>query len=510
MKRTAFAFASCALTLGLPAVAQAATAVYPGCAVPALKAGHHTFYVDPAKGSAAGDGSAAKPWKTLAEVLVPDGKLLSTQVHKKVGGVDPLSSANPNGPIKAGDVIMLMSGNHGVVTVRNAFNTDFVTVMAAPGQTPVISQLFMMSAANWAFQGIKFQGEDPASVSPPVNIANRDGANMISLGGGEWQGTSSNIVFTGDTFSTTDDVSAWSAKDWLLKPYRTTMQIKSPTCTSVTASRFYNVLDALYIGADKALVQGNTFEKFANDGIDTAASDVIIKSNTIRDNVSPSAINPWHPDGIQGWSKIGSSGPIRNTNVMIDSNTVIKTGDPDTSWMQGISIFDGLWQGLTIQNNVVVANGFHGISVYGASGLRILNNTVVASAPSKQVSWIRVDPMKGGTHSQDVIVRNNTAPTLYMNDTNITYDHNVIGGNYTALVSSKLIGINQTNTALSNIIIPTLTSQFVTLDNVKGAYDLRLRSGSNLIGAGSSLLAPTLDNAGKTRAKPTDIGAYTH
>lgn len=98
------------LTVFLPVSAMAAN-VYPGCSVPSLKTGHHTFYVDPVNGSMSGDGSSAKPWKTLTEVLNPANKLISTQGHAGTAytnGTDTaLHAVNPNGPVKAGDLILL-------------------------------------------------------------------------------------------------------------------------------------------------------------------------------------------------------------------------------------------------------------------------------------------------------------------------------------------------------------------------------------------------------------------
>ena len=43
-----------------------------GCAEPITPSvGHHSFYVDPERGDKTNDGSAEKPWRTLAEVLDP-------------------------------------------------------------------------------------------------------------------------------------------------------------------------------------------------------------------------------------------------------------------------------------------------------------------------------------------------------------------------------------------------------------------------------------------------------
>ena len=484
---------------------EAAPAVYPGCAVPSLKPSHHTFYVDPINGSATGDGSATKPWKSLAAVLDSSGKILSTQVHKKPGGVDPLTVPNPNGPVKSGDVIMLMSGNHGDVTLQNAFNTDFITVMAAPGQTPVISRMKEMSASNWMFQGIKFQGKDPSPT--PASIAARDGLDLVSIGLNEWQGTSSNIIISDSSFSTTDDVKGWSDTDWLLKPYSYALDIKQGSCISVVNNSFYNVLNALFQNGNKSLTQSNTFDAFSNDAIEITSGNSIIRANTIKNGIGTTSVSPWHADGIQGWS-LGGSKPILNQNVLIDGNKITKTGNPNI-WMQGISIYDGKWKGLTIQNNAVVVNTYHGIAVYGGEDVKIVNNTVLASDPASRSTWIRVSQGKDGTHSKNVVVRNNITNMLMIEDTGTTFDHNAIGGAYPVVLNGKTNMIKANDYTNKNQIYSNLTSNFVQVDNKSGSYDLRLKNGAIEVEPGNASLAPKTDITGKDRKTPVDLGAYS-
>ena len=67
--------------------------------------GAQTFYVDPENGSMNNDGSAAAPWRTLAEVVA--SKLVR---------------------IKGGDTILLRSGYHGEVQLSGAYNDEVVTV----------------------------------------------------------------------------------------------------------------------------------------------------------------------------------------------------------------------------------------------------------------------------------------------------------------------------------------------------------------------------------------------
>ena len=60
-----------------------------------------------------------------------------------------------------GDEILLMSGNYGdfrlCVYDTEISNSAFVTVAAAPGQTPVLTSLLVCSTTMWAFNGLKVQ-----------------------------------------------------------------------------------------------------------------------------------------------------------------------------------------------------------------------------------------------------------------------------------------------------------------------------------------------------------------
>jgi len=53
-------------------------AAMPGCDGPPVSVGGHQFFVDLRSGDKGNDGSAAKPWRALAEVLDPANHLVAT------------------------------------------------------------------------------------------------------------------------------------------------------------------------------------------------------------------------------------------------------------------------------------------------------------------------------------------------------------------------------------------------------------------------------------------------
>lgn len=502
-------FLPAVVTVLLPLPTMAAN-VYSGCSVPSLKSGHHTFFVDPANGSLSGDGSAAKPWRTLADVLNPANKLISTQGHAGAAytkGTDTtLHPVNPNGPIKAGDVILLRSGDHGSPTISNMFNTDFITVAAAPGATPIIGKTAIVSSAKWMFQGLTFQGM--ASLATGATRVTASNGYLVSTGIGDWQGPTSDVVFDNSTFQSAGSTTGWTDFDWLSKPFSLTIRANSP-CTSITSNHFTNILNAIGVTEEKVLVQGNTIENFSNDAIEITASNLLVKGNTIKKGLN-TTVDPWHADGIQGWSKVSNGVTAINQNVVLDGNNILKTGDTKSTYLQGISVYDGKWNNLVVQNNVVVTNHWNAIAIYGAENSRIINNTVVSSDPTGHPSMIQVHDAKDGRPSSGVVVRNNISTSFDIAKGNTVLDHNIAAFSFSTYPNGTKTFTQSGTIGSSNSVIPAVLAGFMTVNTEAGQFDLRLRSNSVAIGFGAGSGAPMLDILGRARTVPIDLGAYAH
>ena len=142
MRSTIRNAAALALLFAIPVVVgpirpASAFEVAKGCDAPPSSGGGKTFYIDPQHGSMTNDGSETKPWRTLAEVLAPQNRLLA---KRKLGGKasDGTLAVDGEGPIKPGDTLVLMSGEHGDVVVNQVENDSFISVVAGKQQTPVI------------------------------------------------------------------------------------------------------------------------------------------------------------------------------------------------------------------------------------------------------------------------------------------------------------------------------------------------------------------------------------
>ena len=292
---------------------------YPGCAVPPTTF-NHIWYIDPVNGKTTAEGglgTQAAPWNALQAVflLQPGYKvpLLSTAAYRRPNPASP----GP-GPIEPGDEILLMSGNYGDVSTADwnvgLQNPAFVTIAAAPGQTPVLSFLGAVAPSYLVFSGIKVEGTADSS---PVH------ARWPLVQVGPWGAlTASNLVFTNMRLTSADDTSGWTLADRLARKRIGGIFAQGgpgATCISVTNSHISNVQFGASVSANNMLFSGNEVDNFGDDGLDYNASNLLITKNYVHDNHDFS--DGAHPDGIQGY-------PGKYSNVVIDSNRVIRQTDP--------------------------------------------------------------------------------------------------------------------------------------------------------------------------------------
>ena len=111
-------------------------------------------------------------------------------------------------PIKPGDKIELMSGDYGAVGASvygfPISNSDFVTIEAAGGQTPVIERLYLAGVNKLQFKGLKIQS------------LRTDRFPLIYVAPGA-ENPTRDIILDGLAISSQDDIGAWSQEEWRTK-----------------------------------------------------------------------------------------------------------------------------------------------------------------------------------------------------------------------------------------------------------------------------------------------------
>ena len=488
----------CVLALALLALsveAAGALQVPDGCDAPPDSGHGQTFFVDPARGDKGNDGSEQRPWRTLAEVLDPSTHLVATRAYIRFSdGLGPPAPVNSAGPIRPGDTIVLLSGDHGEVNAPQYVNSNFISVVAGKDQSPLVRSLHLWASSHWLFRGVKFQA---------VKTESDQNRPLVAIESHSWAGPSDNIIIVDSSFSTEDDARGWTDKDWVNKPYDPGFA-SSARCMTLLNNHFFNLRDAIQITGDQSLIQGNLIEDIGNDGIDIIASDLVVRGNQIR-NGHHTPVEQLHADGIQGWTYPRDA---TNRNVVIDSNSIINLNPANDTYLQGISIFDGKWDGLTVTNNVVITNAWHGIALYGVTNAVVVNNTVAAARPDLFTTWLMIHDSKGKTPSRNVLVRNNITVQILAQGDGLTVDHNIAEKKIEFRSGEQLSRAIHGTVGDHNTVVPDIFNTFVDYDLAKGRFDLRPGPRSLAAGAGNGDRAPSLDIAGRRRVDPVDIGAY--
>ena len=167
-----------------------AAEVYPGCAIPPTTF-NHIWYVDPVNGKTpadGGNGSPTTPWNSLQGVVSSKKQpgynypMLSTVTYDHYPQKNPqgarFGTDGPSGDptrVQPGDEILLMGGQYGDISIgawaAPTTNSAFVTIAAAPGQTPVFSSLGLLHHPTSCFQGSRFR----------ASLMARRAARMLSL-----------------------------------------------------------------------------------------------------------------------------------------------------------------------------------------------------------------------------------------------------------------------------------------------------------------------------------------
>jgi hypothetical protein len=528
------------------AVPVRAAQVYSGCAVPSATY-RHVWYIDPVRGktpAAGGSGSQASPWNSLSGAIsggwgasgysVPGytRPLLSSvpYVHIANGKLVAVADQLGNPPIQPGDAIMLMSGNYGDIGIGDfdlpTTNSDFVTVQAAPGQTPVFSTLLLNRTNKWVFDAIKVQ-----------SLMGTNG-NTQALVGLTDQGSAyptTDIILENMQISSADSTAGWSQAQWVAQARwgfvasglagNGTNGEPNTRCISLAGSHIQNVRVGAILAANNLLFTNNVIDHFGDDALDYAANNLAITHNTIHDNLNVGDGN--HEDAMQGQNGPLAPGAALNyfSNILIDSNLVVREtvpNNPFPTYLQGIDAFDEDWTNVTVTNNVVITSACHGITFTSIHNSLIANNTVLNDGLFPMPGCIAAINVGGASHegplSTNTIVRNNLTSQLNIDTRNIGVvpDHNVVlccgpGPFITWSVNGVTQFLSQPGTYMNGNIIETegAKGEFVNFNPATLTYTVLLKSSAQAIGAGVAG-APTTDIAGVTRKAPYAAGAYSY
>ena len=391
-----------------------------------------------------------------------------------------LVPSNEGAPVRAGDTIYLRSGYYGDLRVVGYYNAANVYVVAQDGHVPRFRSLLVQGGSHWVFRGLHISPEHAPTYEKHAPTYEK--TVLFRIDSRSRQGPVSDIVVEDCTLQSVADSSRWTADDW-----------NRLSCSGVQADGNHltlrnnvlkNVDFGISVNAEDSLIEGNLVENFAGDGMRGLGNRSVFQYNTVKNCYD---VNDNHDDGFQSWS-MGSdgvgSGEVQG--VVLRGNTFINNEAPDQPYrgqLQGIGCFDGTYVDWVIENNVVVVDTWHGITLLGARNSRIVNNTVVDSrAGGAGPPWIKVGPHKNGTASTGNVIRNNLSASIRTQGDDMSVDH------------------NQTVKDPRRLFVDA------------PAFDFRLRRGARAVDAGSAKLAPEVDRDRFPRpwGRGYDVGAYEY
>lgn len=386
-----------------------------------------------------------------------------------------LDSAFKSGKVKSGDRVILLSGEHGNFNPYMLGFDSPVTIMAETPKAARLAGAFINTGSGpFIIKDVSFWPDDPKTFSSqhvkPILMVRSDAKSVIL----------ESVEFRSSVDA--ENYMNWTSTDWTDRALVSATDIRAPG-SKILNSKFVGLKYNVVVSGADALVEGNVVEGFSGDAYRILGDRNVLRKNIAFNNFK---IDDHHNDGIQSWAPSNVDGSSVS-GLRIEGNTFIEwRGDsshPLRGKMQGIGLFDGYFDDLVIENNVIVSSMHHGISVYGARGAVIRNNTVVHSdGLAQSYPWIGIFSHKNGTPSKSVSIVNNLAMKFYL-----------ASGNDPGQIFDNAVVINQLNAFEAPL-----------------AYDFRPKASSGFLDVANVNYAPATDILGNTRPSGAgpDLGAY--
>ncbi len=352
------------------------------------------------------------------------------------------------GKAHAGDTIQLSAGTYSGLAIKNVNFSSAVTIKSAdPNHMAVITDFTVTGSSGLTFQNLEFFGNNPKGyATAQVNSSNHITFDHVSVHGS----------LDGSPLNDQDGIG-----------YTNSSYI------NITNSELQQLGRGI-VGANSDHIQiaYNTLHDIRSDGMDNAGvSNIQVSSNTFRDFYPTPAD---HPDAIQFWT-VGTTTPAHDITV---TNNLITRGAGTA--VQGIFLADTInmpFQNVTIANNGILGTTYNGIAVFGATGLKLSNNTV--QSLSGLNSWIRVE-----SATNPVLSNNAASSYVYTKDTGMLQSNNLTTSGVSNTGLSDALVANYNVTLQNNVSHLLLTGTGLTGTANKLGHDVltSLLGGNTLVG----------------------------
>lgn len=297
--------------------------------------------------------------------------------------------------VTGGDIIKLLDGRHGFINLYQVSYETPVVIESASGRGAVIDGIGIKDRTrNITFRNLGVWPSNPDGVSAPL-IASHVTSSDIVL---------ENLDVRSEEYAS--DYMNWDLAKWQARSF-VGVELRGVR-SLVKGSHFTGLGFPIVIWGSDSVVSDNVINGFAGDGARVLGDRSVFSDNRISDCFK---INENHDDGFQSWRNDGD-GSV--DGLRIERNVILEwtgsQGHPLRCQLQGIGLFDGYFDELVVSNNLISVSLYHGLSVYGARGASIINNTVVhADGAKERWPWLGVFDHKNGVSSSEVVVANNLA-----------------------------------------------------------------------------------------------------
>ena len=271
--------------------------------------------------------------------------------------------------VKAGDTILLASGDYGAFSTGNDYASAVTIKSANAGAPATFSSISLNGATGITFDSITFDYKYKVDASLQTSPFTVSGSSNIAF---------KNSIFDGDVASGRNSIDDGYAVGRGLA-------INSSDGVTVENSVFQTWMRGLVVSeSSNVKILNNEVTGIRSDGMNfIEVKNVLIEGNNIHDfRAAPNSGD--HGDMIQFWTT-GTTSP--STDITIRNN-ILNIGQG--SWAQSLfmrnEVVDkGLagdamyYQNVLIENNTISNAHIHGITVGETDGLIVRNNVLIAA-----------------------------------------------------------------------------------------------------------------------------------
>lgn len=378
-----------------------------------------------------------------------------------------------SGRLRGGDRVFLQGGHHGKILVKNIdFKTD-VIIAAMPGSIAQVDGINVRGSSNIIFRDLKVWATSPGTTQVAA-IRTDKGSHDITF-----------AKLDVRSVAAADNYLEWDITGWN-ENTRGGFLVDGARI-KIVENRLTGTANSILAQGPSALIEANFIDGWGNDAMRALGDNSTVRGNLLQNCFH---ISGNHDDGFQSFSRGPSGKPGTGTvrNLVVEGNKIFEWRselvNPLRCKLQGIGLFDGMYENIAIRNNLISVSGYHGITVSGVKGAVIVQNTVVNSfGKSTPFPRIKVAPHKNGTLSSNVIVANNISNAVRVKS---DQDRNIVVAN--------------------NVTVTNLTSEFSSVEH----QDFTLSKTAKARAMGAIEFAPPTDILGLPRpeGKTPDAGAF--